>query len=987
MCATMEEILRENGDNVDEIKNNIENGPKPKDLGAAANKQNPEKTDNKKTPLQEKIENKFSELFLSEEIKEKINGSIVSENNIKKAYEILNAIKKELLAQNFKWKDDEMEKKIRGFVRQKLELFDQKGMKTFFNIMGKAIGTGAQQEEPKDQQIADQIKKYEGYYYKPNSNKHIMVWYDSKKGAFRVSGKQDQDFTPQELDKLLEDYPEKKSVKDKPKDPMAVFIAGAQNFVKLRLDQIKELKGKDLEEAKLETFTFSDSEEYVQIKNENDPAKKKKMLAAILKGDEEIKKAFEERKKSQPGQVSPKPVAGPDIPKQRPTQKDADAFEMSSQTNGSVYKWESIPDDARDEQQKIKNLKVMGKVEQAVVDNNEERDKRQDNLLSLEKNLDNARMNLVKTDLKKGQLWKRLANILNIKRPVGERLGEDEEVVDKKNIYQEALKEYQSAFLDEAKRGNITEKELGYILEYFSKDEKIKLYDTRTEARLESNKGTRGEWIKNKKDGLINWYIKLKPSTKIALAVGLTAAAGGASVLGATVAGTFAVAAGARSVLAGGAMSVTTETFLEGLAKGHRDRKSNKEVEKYLNDTEKLSDEERVEKLKELLNKDVSKVTTDLQKRKIGSLFRKTGAIFAGTAVGALSMVGIAEKFGFGSHWIAEKLHLAGSHGAEHISSAHETGAAVTGHESLQNLNTGNVTIDHKLPVSDLLVHKGSSLEGTLIEHFKSAGMSAHEAAQRAHVMAIEYANTHPVDGSLIHEGAKIHLGLSDTKIESITGDSHLGNLHHAAAHHVGPQVGGHDGIHVNNLENNPNAPHLEGNYSLRDHLNAPSHGTTPPVENNFNVRNTVFEKNMDGIINSLKDQANHINHDLGNPLPVGDKIFSGHNPIQDLNGLHTHNAEDVNRMIARLGDLQGSGKFLSKFNNAVLTGRSGNASKEFLGVITKAIKNGDNDRLASVMTYVKELLGNQAKRNTGEALAHWSKRVADLAIKATTKQ
>ncbi len=80
----------------------------------------------------------------------------------------------------------------------------------------------------------------------------------------------------------------------------------------------------------------------------------------------------------------------------------------------------------------------------------------------------------------------------------------------------------------------------------------------------------------------------------------------------------------------------------------------------------------------------------------------------------------------------------------------------------------------------DLEVTKGSSLEGTLIKHFKDAGMDVQEAGAKAHQVALAYAKENQLDGgpqSLIHPGAHIEVN-AEGKILSISGDNKLGYLH-----------------------------------------------------------------------------------------------------------------------------------------------------------------------------------------------------------------
>ncbi len=932
------------------------------------------------------------------------------------------------------------------------------------------------QEE--DEKNDDLIKKYEGYYYKPNG-KYVRVWHDSKRGMFKVSGKKGQDFTPEELNDLLKDYPEKKSTKDKPKDPMAVFIAGAQNFVKLRLDQIKELKGKDLEEAKLETFTFSDSEEYVQIKNENDPAKKKKMLAVILKGDEEIKKAFEERKK----QLGQKPdsdehlfqsieedfhgkllkleklatkkgkksnvevgeklegvlqskkievgkyivLSGGDLGPVEEIKKEADgSYLIKTETSAyrlSVMEADVVPnepqepeeeqkseeekkleEDLKDLEEQLKyanregNEEVIGEIQQQIVDKKEEIENLKKSGIEIfeeaqvmeaeakagtkeeEKNLkpkdiigeDQDRKiteagkrleEMRKEYIRKNDEMEKHSSVFRRLFGIGKRnKGQiDEEFEKIKGDYETALKTYK----DESMKNVTNEQEVGKVIDKFTKGEHVSLALEKKNLQAEKEK----EHLSSKLVGIFNRaaeiYHNLSTKKKILAGIAIAGiAVGGGYIAGA--AGIGATSAGIFARFASGAVATAGyKGRFDAKAEQKRDEKIEKEKSEMLNNSKVEGmgaiDFDLVSKN---LDQKIMTIDSEIQNINQSAKGRNLKALIAGTGTSLL--------FGYiGKHYFGPAIEKV----VDHFKNWHSHGSNFIpqggGHESLQNLNTGNVTIDHKLPVSDLLVHKGSSLEGTLIEHFKSAGMSAHEAGVRAHEMAIEYANTHPVDGSLIHGGAHIHLGLNDTKIESITGDSHLGTLHHAVSHAQVHRPAGSGGTYWNNLKHNPNAPHPEGNYTMKDSI-APAdslHHTAPPVEN-FNVHNTVFEKRMDGFLQDLHSQASQINE-----------------TIQYSKGVNTYTVEQMKIFKDRLADLQFSGRFLAKFNNAILAGRKGAASKELLNAVTRAIKENDNDRLASVITLVKGLLGDQAKRNIGEGLKPWSERVARLAVQAITKK
>lgn len=296
---------------------------------------------------------------------------------------------------------------------------------------------------------------------------------------------------------------------------------------------------------------------------------------------------------------------------------------------------------------------------------------REKNLLRLEKELETSRMDLAKMDLKKGKLWQRVAGFF--KKDAGQ-FGEDKDVAFMRERYEESLRVYKASFLEEAKRGNITEEEIGYIFEYFDKDEKAKLYDSRTEARLENVKGTKFEFIRENCAKAVNWYIAMKPpKKKLALGIALgggaavAAIAAGFGVAGAgTAMGILAAANMVRRVLGGAAVGVAADAYLDKKGEERRSRESDLKVRslKYMLDKNDfaegmedvpLSSEEKVKILEDWLDGNEKKVSADLQKRKLGSLFKKSSAALAGYLVGSGMLFRfVSEQTGAGEY-VGEK--------------------------------------------------------------------------------------------------------------------------------------------------------------------------------------------------------------------------------------------------------------------------------------------------------------------------------------------
>jgi len=404
-----------------------------------------------------------------------------------------------------------------------------------------------------------------------------------------------------------------------------------------------------------------------------------------------------------------------------------------------------------------------------------------DNLSSLQEKVKETRLAFAKMDLKKGQLWKRVLKYFpKLKESYKE---DDKDVLAERDKYEKALKNYQEARLNEAKKdATVGDEKLAKIFEYFDKNEKSALYDARTDARAEQLGGTKQEWVKNKINEAINWYIKLPLKTKILVSGGLFLGAAGSAALGASgVAAVFMAANLGKRILTISASFVGMETIAEKGAEKYREKKSEKKI---VNLKEKLNAEKDLEKkfkiLKDALDKNNKKVSADLQKRKLGSLLRKTGAAtFACFSPQIFSFIG--EKTG-----LADALKEAGKFVGE------KTGLAEILKEKaefMQGNGAGNE--GPKLPRVDeaaivepegvaeipggenlnLGIEKGGSLEGRIIEHLKNEGMDPKEAGRKVHLMAEEFIKEHDLKKGaydLVQPGTQIELSPEGDKIISI---------------------------------------------------------------------------------------------------------------------------------------------------------------------------------------------------------------------------
>jgi hypothetical protein len=187
-------------------------------------------------------------------------------------------------------------------------------------------------------------------------------------------------------------------------------------------------------------------------------------------------------------------------------------------------------------------------------------------LAMLKMAVDNARKDFAKKDYTANNTWQKLRRFLRIKDAQPDNLKESWE----HTAYKSALNDLLTFRLDDLKSKNLPpdqlKKEMGDLAKYFNLDEKINLYEARTNARKEDMEGSRIEKITSVTSKAINWYRKLNWKYKIAFsgvlfAGGLVAGTAGAAGLIAAI-GTVGAA---NRVLSGAAAGVGTTGLLESL--------------------------------------------------------------------------------------------------------------------------------------------------------------------------------------------------------------------------------------------------------------------------------------------------------------------------------------------------------------------------------------------------------------------------------------
>lgn len=481
-------------------------------------------------------------------------------------------------------------------------------------------------------------------------------------------------------------------------------------------------------------------------------------------------------------------------------------------------------------------------------DKDEKAQERAERTKQLRTELEIARKEYAEMYFKKRKMWDRVKGFFGgkVKTEIasvaftesGKRaeIISDQDISYLQAIYENKLFDYKSALVENIRdrgiQGGELNKEMAEAMKFFNLDESANLYDVKTEARIEANAKENSAWGKIKETGgkIVSWYIKQPAWKKLAFAgiiLGGTAASS-ALGLGTAVAGAFTLANFGRRILTGAASAVGAEAVSEKIAEKLRDKKSRKEMEDQFKMFEKMSDEEKIGKLDSFLKEKLFKVNEKFEKRNLGSFLRKSGSILFGGMVGSGAfgkMISFAsEKTGLGEFL---KEHFANDSDLYKYSPPEKGGAGPVGgvvDGTDTNVDTdrprgaspvGESNIENQNPDADgpqgtnvpeeelqkaaggenavLEVQKGSSLEGSIIQHLKGhpelidkynelSGGRKFNAGQIAHRMALEYAEKNSESfpqgpPSLVHEGTEIKINWDTMEIDDIQSEKELGYL------------------------------------------------------------------------------------------------------------------------------------------------------------------------------------------------------------------
>ncbi len=327
-------------------------------------------------------------------------------------------------------------------------------------------------------------------------------------------------------------------------------------------------------------------------------------------------------------------------------------------------------------------------------------------------------------------------------------------------------------------------KEVGELIAYFNKDEKLNLYDARTNARAEAREGKSMETIVKKSSEIINWYRKLNWKKKLAFSglllvggVGATMAATAGIAGGAGVA-TFIVGAKIGQRIVGGATTGVGATLgLESLARRKEEKKSEKNKKELLAEFEN-DWESKFDAISNYCEKEISDYGKSLQKEKQKAKERRLFGVLIATFAGSGLAADLAKAgFGWAKEGGANLLHKfevisepaikpssIGSVGKSALGQKIDGGVSennLPGADAIEkpsagkvpeNITKGPQAISENVSVPevprniiDIDIKKGDSIEGNIIKQLDDHGIKGVKAENLAHNMALDYAKVHKI--------------------------------------------------------------------------------------------------------------------------------------------------------------------------------------------------------------------------------------------------
>lgn len=253
------------------------------------------------------------------------------------------------------------------------------------------------------------------------------------------------------------------------------------------------------------------------------------------------------------------------------------------------------------------------------------------------KAVEEARKNYLEIDYKKKTGLKRLSRFFGgiLKTGSDKNYEKDEEVAHLQAIYENALFDYKTAVLDDAKSKKLSNKELGDVVKLFDTETKLNLSEGHDNVKFENQDHRVLNWAKQG----VDWYKKQPLIKKMAIG-----AAFGLATMGSVYAGaaTMAIVGGAvalRRVFMGMVTGTTVALGAEALTKRRTGKRINKDTAKFTAGLEKLSYEEKLKRVEESLKGKIKAEDSNMKSIKNKNLRNLGLGVLAGTLVGSSSLI------------------------------------------------------------------------------------------------------------------------------------------------------------------------------------------------------------------------------------------------------------------------------------------------------------------------------------------------------------
>jgi hypothetical protein len=598
----------------------------------------------------------------------------------------------------------------------------------------------------------------------------------------------------------------------------------------------------------------------------------------------------------------------------------------------------------------------------------------------LKQAVEKIRKEYLEADYKRKGAFKRLGNFFGkvFKEKEEKNLENDQEIAWYRAYYDDALMNYKNALLEDAKLKGASDEELLDIAKIFQVEANINIADINHQVKVENQEGRFSGFIKEHSMELVQRYKKLSLAKKIAIGAAFGGAALGAGYIGAAAVGAVGSAVAARRAFLALVTGTTTSLAFEAMGK----KKTEENIEKGMSSLEekmmKLTEEEKFKLINEIIGNDIKDEDNNINKIKNKNLRHLAYGVAAGAATMLLPKItrAFSEKTGAGE-WAKE--HIFGKTVQQEI-----PGAGKTVPESIADAekpaagripenNIPEKTIEKAETV--LEVQKGSSLEGSIIQHLKGHpeliekynelnGGRSFNAGQIAHRMALDYADKYPESfpqgpPSLVHEGTGIRMNLETMEIEDIQSEEKIGYL---------PENDTDSKIRPEEMK----TPSFEEN---QQEIKAGDADAEKVFDTDQGPRNKIIEDigNKEEEINRIEEQpASRYSHNTNNPLQHADDIEKLKGSQREL--WEKLMQEDTASEVAR--DI--------KKEIAISNPENWKRVKDltFDQIRDADVSNDVKNNIAKVYRTYRTVFGKESMPKNEETVAKWTERLARLIIK-----